>query len=165
MSEYYSTQSTIEARISSTRLNDYLDGDNDTLADENSLESAFKAARSIIRDRLVNRFGSTVIAAWDSDTVPDTIQRISDDLSIYQIFITNPVFLESMQILRQNALDELDLIAGGAIALYGVTPETDDLMDTGRIKSDFDPERTLNNQSVRTTWITPDLRELEDYPE
>jgi len=162
---YYSTQASIEARISALRLNGYIDFDGDDSPDEASLTSAYTFARSQIRGRLESKYGADLIDDWDSDTVPDLASTISDDLCIYQIFISNPRFTEIGQTLRTNALDDLDNIADGKINLYNVEAPVVDVYQVERSKSDFDPERDHNKQSVRTTWVLPDTRELPEYPE
>jgi hypothetical protein len=59
----------------------------------------------------------------------------------------------------------LDRIVNGELSLDGIDAPVVNESVVERIKSDFDPERDLDNISVRTTWILPDLRELPDYPE
>ena len=163
--EYFSTQVSIEARISALRLKGYIDFDGDDSPDEASLTRAYKYARGKVRGSLEGRFGQTIIDDWDSDTVPELAGTISDDLCIYQIFISNPRFAEIGQTIRDNALEELESIAKGETSLYGTDAPVDDEFVTTRIKSDYDPERDLDNQSVRVTWVLPDARQLPDYPE
>lgn len=163
MAEYYSTQATIEARISSFRLTGHIDFDDDDSPDAASLTAAYKFARGLIRGKLEDRFGSTIIDTWDSDTVPELVQIISDDLCIYQIMMSNVKLAPVLQIIYTNAKDMLTEIADGKIGIYGTDGPTDDEWVTERTPSDYDPERELDDMTARTTWVNSDARELDGY--
>jgi len=167
MSEYYSTQSSLEARISALRLSGLIDYDDDgSLDDDGALLAGQKMARGLIRGKLEPLYGETEIATWDSDTVPELVGQISDDLCIYQFLLTNPRINPAnydVSVIRANALELLDQIAASNISLYGVDPVVNGENEIGRIPSDFDPERDLDDMTVKTTWILPDNRELSGY--
>jgi hypothetical protein len=160
---YFSTQSSIEARISALRLKGWIDFDGDDAPDEASLTAAFEFARGLIRGHLESRYGQTEIDTWDSSTRPELVGTISDDLCIYQLLLSNPTLAEASQQLYTNAKDLLAGIASHVISLYGVTAPVDDEFLTERSPSDFDPERELDDMTTRTTWILPDSRELAGY--
>lgn len=167
MGEYYSTEASVKARISTERLDGLLDYDDDgDIDDDGALLAGQKMARGLIRGKLEPLYGSTVIDTWDSDTVPELIGQISDDLCIYQFLLTNPrITLANYDIstIRGNALELLDQIAAGEVTLYGTAGVVDGVHEVGRIPSDFDPERELDDTTARTTWILPDNRELSGY--
>jgi phage gp36-like protein len=163
MSEYFSTQASIEARISSLRLKGFADFDNDDTVDEGTLTAAYKRARGLIRGSLEKVYGQTIIDTWTSDTVPELVGTISDDLCIYQLAIGNPMLMQACQLIRENALADLKMIASGEVSLYGTDGQTTDEFVVERSNSDFDPERELDDMTVRTTWVMPDVRELENY--
>jgi phage gp36-like protein len=160
MSEYYSTQASIEARISSLRLAGYVDRDSDGIPDESALVSGFAYARGLIRGKLAGRYGWTLIGGWDFDSAPELIKSISDDLCIYQYYVSNPRFYEAAERIRTNALELLDALASGDLYLFEEEAASDARIETGRIPSDFDPSRTLDDMSVRVTWILPDARDV-----
>ena len=163
MSEFFSTQQSIEARISSLRLSGYLDRDADGAVDIRALNSGFAFARGYIRGRLEARYGQDQINTWTSSTVPELIQAISDDLCIYQYFQSNPALIAVITPLYEQAVALLDRIANYELSLYGVDGLVDDECLTERSPSDFDPERDLDDMTVRTTWTLPDERELDGY--
>ena len=166
---YYSSQASIEARISALRLNGYIDRNADGFPDDEALESGQKEARGLIRGYLKRAYESTVIDAWDidDDTVPDLINAISDQLCIRVFYSSNPRFQESANQAYREAIAQLEMIRDGKIDLYEADRATSyiaDALDTGRIDSDFDPEREYNDLTVKPSWVTPpDGRELENY--
>ena len=123
MAEYFSTQATIEARVSNSRLEGWIDFDDDGTVDPGTLEYGQKFARGEIRDKLLNWFGETEIATWDSDTVPESIGAISDDLCVWYFVSTNPALASQLQIAKllfDDAVQRLNDIAEGKRGVYGV---------------------------------------------
>jgi hypothetical protein len=168
--EYYSTEASVKALIGNTRLLNWADFDDNDAADPETLTANFRDARRLIRDMLVKTYGDTIIATWDSDTAPDTIKSISDRLSVRGLYVGNPAFegSEAAQEMYDTAMAELRAIADSSdpMAIYGVDAPVTDQIQTERTKSDFDPERKYNNQSVNPYWVSPrDHRDLPDYPE
>jgi phage gp36-like protein len=166
MSEYYSTQTSIENRMSASRLLGFVDRDADGSPDSAALEAAFIEARAIIRGYLKRDYDATTIDAWTDTTCPELINVISDWLCIRTIYVNNPRLMEVAQLMYERVMDMLEKIRSGEMDIYGldrVTSHISTAIDTGRIDSDFDPERELDAMTVRTTWTQPDARELENY--
>jgi hypothetical protein len=162
----YSTQASIEARISASRLLTLIDYNGDKVPDAAPLAAGIAFAGAYIAGRLKNVFGQTEIDTWTlPDDVPPLIAHISDSLCIWQFAVSKPNLFPDNELILETANEMLDKIASGAITLDNITAPVTDHYVTERVKSDFDPERDQDNQSVRTTWITPDSRELPDYPE
>jgi len=164
----FSTQSSIEARISSTRLATYIDFDKDGTPDAASLASGIAFSGAYVAGRLESRYGQTVIDTWDLDqggTPPDLVGKLSDDLCIWQYAVSKPNLYADNQEIKDNVDDMLDKIANFEISIYGASEPVVDEFITERSKSDFDPERDVDNLTVNPNWILPDPRKLEDYPE
>ena len=167
---YFSNQTSIEARISASRLLGYIDADGDKTPDPAALASGIKAAYGIIVGYIGREYDSDTIDAWDIDDSenlpPALISTISDDLCIHVYYKNNPYFQQGAQAMYDAAVKQLKEIRARELDIYGVERATSyltDTMETGRIDSDFDPERELDDMTVRTTWILPDNRDIEGY--
>lgn len=163
MGEYYSTQATLEARASALRLKGWIDYDNDGVINAETLERAQKFSRGEIRDMLESIVGSDTIDTWTDATVPESVGSISDDLCIWYCTTTNPALAKQVQVLYTEAMKRLKAMADGSRTIYGVITAASDSYVTERSPSDADPERELDDMSVRTTWDAPDVRELPGY--
>ena len=166
MSAYYSTQTSIENRISALRLAGFLDRDKDGTPDSGALTAGFIEARGIIRAYLKRDYDTDTIDAWTDTTCPELINILSDWLCIRMYYVNNPRFQEAAQIMYDRAVQMLKDIRNGDMDIYGLdraTSHITDAIDTGAIDSDFDPERELDDTTVRTTWILPDNRDLANY--
>jgi phage gp36-like protein len=166
MSGYYSTQTSIENRISASRLAGFIDRDGDGSPDSGPLTAGFIEARAIIRGYLKRDYDTDTIDAWTDTTCPEIINMISDWLCIRLYYVNNPRFQEAAQIMYDRAIAMLKEIRNGEMDIYSLDRDTshiDDLIQTDTINSDFDPERELDDMTVRTTWILPDNRELDNY--
>jgi phage gp36-like protein len=166
VSAYYSTQTSIENRISASRLAGFIDRDGDGSPDTGALESAFIEARAIIRGYIKPHYDTDTIDAWTDTTRPELVGLISDWICIWSYYGNNPRFHEIARAMYERAMDMLEKIRSGEMDIYSLdraTSHIDDNIVTGRIDSDFDPERELDDMTVRTTWILPDNRDLENY--
>jgi phage gp36-like protein len=170
MSAYYSTQATIEARISALRLAGFTDRNADSLPDTAALEAGFKEARGIIRGYIFNYAEGYDydISVWTDTTVPELIQSISDKLCIKMYYSGNPRFQDAAKALYDEAIALLESIRDGKLEIYeiastGTADTAEALIESGRISSEFDPEREYDDMSVKPDWILPDARKLENY--
>ena len=120
MSEFFSSETTIKARVKASRINLYGDKDRDGALDPLALEQALSYARQTILMALINRYGSQV-EAWDDLTVPAALRFISDDLTIYYLasgqYAVNPV----VQAAYEAALNNLLKISEGEWSLPGIS--------------------------------------------
>lgn len=166
---YFSNQATIEARISALRLAGFIDRNADGNPDPDALLSGQKTAKGLICGYIGRDYDHDTIDAWDieSETVPLVIGSISDDLCIYVYYWSNPNFRESAQRIYDGAVQQLQAIRDGEMDIYEVervTAYIDDAIVTGRIASDFDPEREYDDMTVNPNWNEPpDSRELDGY--
>lgn len=168
MAGAFSTQASIEARISVSRLEEYTAFDGSTVASPATVQAAIDFAWSYIYGKLKVRFGEAILDAWVlPDDVPDLIKWLSDSLCIYSISISRPeLFPEGTAIILDVIDVRLDALASGAMTLPDVDAPVGTQIMTERTKSDFDPERIYDNQSVNPHWVyPPDARNLPDYPE
>jgi hypothetical protein len=166
MSEYYSTQTTVGLLISTSRLAGFTDPDKDGTPNTDILEYGFKAARSLIRAYLKRDYNTDTIDAWTDSTCPDFVGFLSDCLCARLFYQKNPRFQEAANSMYDEAVQMLKDIRNGDLDIYGIDRDVthlDDLIETGSIDSDFDPERELDDMTVRTTWVNPDARDLENY--
>jgi phage gp36-like protein len=161
--EYYSTQASVQARIGLTRLTNLTDFSGDDAPDTETLEAGFQEARGIIRGKLEPLYGSTEIDTWDSDTAPELVRTISDQLCVKMFYVGNPHFegAEAAQEIYDNAMELLDKVASGEITLYGVAGVIDGVFVVDRIPSDFDNNRLPEDMTVNPNWILPDPRDLD----
>ena len=115
MSEYYSTQESVQAKVTALDIQFWLDPDGDESIDEDALTSALSEAKGEILAYVEPRYGSTVVDAWDSTTRPDYIGELSDWITLYKTLpghsAEHPVALrrydESMVKLQKVANYEL----------------------------------------------------------
>ena len=166
MSEYYSTQTSVETLIMASRLAGFIDQDGDGSPDTSILNAGFKRVRAIIRGYLKPNYDTDTIDAWTDTTCPELIGYISDMLCARIFYGANPRFQEAALSIYDEAIQMLKDIRSGDMDIYSLDRDTShiaDAIDTGRIDSDFDPERELDDMTVRTTWINPDNRDLENY--
>ena len=167
---YFSNQSSIEARISASRLLGYIDADGDNTPDAAALASGIKAAYGIITGYIGTCYDSDTIDAWDIDDSnnlpPALIGMISDDLCIQIYYQNNPHFQKGAQEMYKAAEALLVKIREEKLDIYGVDRLTSPIastIETGRIASDFDPERDLDDMTVNPYWLRPDARDLDGY--
>lgn len=165
---FFSNQASIEARISASRLAGFIDHDNDTTPDAAALAAGIEAAHGLICSYIGRDYDHDTIDAWDiaADTVPELIAKISDDLCIPIYYAHNPRFQEPAQTMAELAEAMLVKIRNGEMDIYGVdrvTSYINNAIVTGRVPSDFDPERALDDMTVSPYWNRPDARDLEGY--
>ena len=94
------------------------------------------------------------------------LASISDRLCIRLYYGSNPRFQEQAKKHFEEAIKQLKDIRNGDLDIYELdraVSHLDDLIVTGRIDSDFDPERDPDDMTVNPSWILPDTRELENY--
>lgn len=85
MSAYYSTQATIEAKVTALRVRIWGDKNGVGTVDPASLLQALAFAKSRILAHVWRRYGDTEVKSWTDTTAPDLIKGISDDLSLYYL--------------------------------------------------------------------------------
>ena len=83
MSEYYSTQTSVQAKVAALDIQHWLDPDGDGRINVDALENAMAEAKAEILSYVQKRYGATVTDTWDSDTRPDWIGTVSDWLTLY----------------------------------------------------------------------------------
>jgi hypothetical protein len=164
----FSTQASIEARIKASRLNTLTFDKDDAAHKAASIDKGIVFAGAYISGRLKKKYGQTIIDTWIlPDDVPPLVGWMSDSLCIWNYAVEKPNLFPApeVEIIFTTVNDMLTQIIDGELSLDGIDAPVVNESVVERIKSDFDPERDLDNISVRTTWILPDLRELPDYPE
>lgn len=116
MANYYSTETTLKAKMRADRLR--LLGDKENTGDVNplTLQQGLQFAKSHILAFIWRRYGESVTAAWTEDSAPDLIKALSDDLVIYYLAtganVVNPVVklnfdmaLETLKAIREYQQD------------------------------------------------------------
>ena len=158
-----STSASVSARIGSLRLAGFTDFNADGTPDTATLNAAFLKVSAIICGRLEGLYGTTEIDTWTAADAPQLIKSISDDMCVREFYVGNPHFQQAAQQMYENALALLEDIATSKITLYDNPGTVDGIFKVERIPSDFDPERELDDMTVRTTWVLPDARDLPGY--
>jgi hypothetical protein len=150
----FSTQASIESRISAARLVT-IAGFGESTVNTAALQSAIDFAWSHIAGRLRPTFGTTEIDTWVlPDDVPKKIANISDSLCIFQLSVIRPdLFPDGVDsiLITMNAM--LDDIIDNPNILYEVD-FTSPIADVDSLDSVFDDDdNTSNSYPVDRTWL------------
>lgn len=84
MSVYFSTQASVQAKVTALHIQYWLDPDGDDSIDTDALDSGLQAAKNKILAYVEPRYGSSVTDDWDSSTRPDYIGELSDWITLYE---------------------------------------------------------------------------------
>jgi hypothetical protein len=150
----FSTQTSIESRISAARLVT-IAGFGESTVNANALQSAIDFAWSHIAGRLRPTFGTTEIDTWVlPDDVPKKIANISDSLCILQLFVIRPdMFPEGFSETLETLDSMIDEIIDNPNILYEVD-FTSPIADVDSLDSVFDDDdNTSNSYPVDRTWL------------
>lgn len=120
MSEYFSTQASVQAKVTALDIQYWLDPDGDGNIDEDALTSALSEAKAEILSYVEPRYGSSVVDDWDSTTRPAFIGEISDWITLYKTLpgyaATHPVVIRSYD----ECMAKLQKVANYEIMVPGV---------------------------------------------
>lgn len=83
-SAYYSSQTTIEAKVRSSRVRLWGDKNADGTLDPTTLEQGLIYAKNHILAMIVRRYGSQALD-WDFDSCPPLLKAVSDDLTLFYL--------------------------------------------------------------------------------
>ena len=144
MSEYYSTEASVQTKVIALDIQYWLDPDGDDVIDSDALNNALSEAKGEILSYVEPRYGSSVVDDWDSDTRPDYIGEISDWITLYKTLpghsAEHPVALKRYA----ESLDKLEKIAKYELMIPGVDFENGQDNTTTRMQylecSDADAE-------------------------
>ncbi len=84
MSVYFSTEESVQAKVTALDVQFWLDPDGDGNIDEDALTSALSEAKGEILSYVEPRYGNSITDDWDSTTRPDFIGEISDWITLYK---------------------------------------------------------------------------------
>jgi len=156
----YSTQTSVEARISATRLTALTDFDGDTIADPATIAAGIAFAGGFIAGKLKQRYGQDTLDLWLlPDDVPPLIAWISDTLCIWDYNINKPGLFPDVESIFNSAHAMLIDLAEGTMDLDDVNIPTGTEFQTEAATSDFEAGACPQDASVKPTWILPDPRE------
>ena len=120
-SAYFSSQSTIEAKVRSSRVKLWGDKNADGTLDPATLEQALIYAKQTILAYVVKRYGAQALD-WTFDTCPPLLKAVSDDLTLFYLAsganAVNPV----IELNQKNVLAMLTMLKDYELDL----PGTDD---------------------------------------
>lgn len=136
-SAYFSSQSTIEAKVRSSRVKLWGDKNADGTLDPATLEQALIYAKQTILAYVVKRYGAQALD-WTFDSCPPLLKAVSDNLTLFYLAsganVVNPV----IELNQKNALSMLTMLKDYDIDLPGVddspaietaTEETESVFD------------------------------------
>ena len=136
-SVYFSSQSTIEAKVRASRVRLWGDKNADGTLDPTTLEQGLIYAKNHILAMIARRYGSQALD-WTFDTCPPFLKAVSDDLTLYYLAsganVVNPV----IDLNYKNAIAMLTLLKDYEMDLPGVddtpaiettTQETESVFD------------------------------------
>ena len=146
MSDYYSTEASIKAKVRASRVTLWADKTGDGVIDPETLTQALSWAKSNIDVRLTRRYGQQVLA-WDSEIVPTLLKHISDDFTLYYLATganaVNPV----IQLNYDNSFETLTSLQMGELDLDDLSDYSDDIQ-TEPFDSVFDDFREKYNMRI-----------------
>jgi len=139
--EYFSTEDSLEATARSIQLFQWFDRNKDDILDADVLESGYKFAKGKILAYIIPRYGDQV-NDWDSDTVPDFLQSMSDILVLYRGGSTsnNAAVGEILAANRQIVVDDLTAIRNEEISIPGVSDYSSTSTDVDSMETAFETE-------------------------
>ena len=136
-SAYFSSQTTIEAKVRSSRVKLWGDKNADGTLDPATLEQALIYAKQTTLAYVVKRYGAQALD-WTFDTCPPLLKAVSDDLTLFYLAsganAVNPV----IELNQKNALATLAKLKDYEIDLPGtddspaietLTEETESVFD------------------------------------
>ena len=130
MSVYYSTQASVQAKVTALDIQYWLDPDQDGNIDDDALTSGLDEAKQEILSYVEPRYGSTIVDAWDSTTRPAWIGQVSDWLTLYNTLpgysAEHPVALRKYDenIAKLQSVADYKLMIPGIDFQAGQTNET-----------------------------------------
>ncbi len=120
MSAYYSSQTTIEAKVKALRVTMWGDKDGDGSIDPDTLTAALVEAKGEILAYIDTRYGSTITDAWDSTTRPDMIGTLSDWMTLYHLMSGSNVPHPIIVTKYEEAVAQLLKIADYSMTIPGI---------------------------------------------
>lgn len=124
MSEYFSTQASVQAKVTALDIQLWLDPNDTGSIDEDALKSALSGAKGEVLSYVEPRYGSTIVDAWDSTTRPDYIGEISDWITLYKTLpghsAEHPVALR----LYDESMAKLQKVANYELMIPGIDFES-----------------------------------------
>jgi len=139
MSAYFSTQDSIEAKVSAMRIKGWGDRNGDSALDPTTLAQALVYAKAKILGMVQTRYGAQ-IHEWDSDTVPDILREISDTLTIWYIATGLNSVNDLIKTQYQEALASLKDIREYNMDIPEVSDSDNYMTVTDTFDSDFDDD-------------------------
>jgi len=143
MSEYYSSQATLEAKVIPLRVKLWGDKDRDGTVDSETLEQALAFAKNHILSVVYQRYGSQA-DDWDFDTAPPIIKTLSDDLAIFYLATGTQTLNPVIQQNFENAMSTLKAINLYEMTIPGVSDEDDYQIITETYDSDLTEDCTCD---------------------
>jgi phage gp36-like protein len=155
MSNYFSTEASIKAKVRSLRVNLWGDKDRDGSLDTQTLTQALTFAKSTIMSRLYPRY--TVAEIEDLTTTTDTdlqdaaglLKTYSDDLVLYYLASGSNVVNPIIKLSYDTTLDALDKMECYKLSLPGISDTNDYQTVTETLESDYDTADTDGLYVVR----------------
>lgn len=151
-SAYFSSQTTIEAKVRSSRVKLWGDKNADGTLDPTTLDQALAFAKSYILAMITRRYGTQALT-WTFDTCPTLLKALSDDLTLYYLAsganAVNPV----IDLNYKNAVAMLTMLKEYQADLPGVddTPAIETI--TEEMESVFDDLLLSDTSSIDSLII------------
>lgn len=136
-SAYFSSQSTIEAKVRSSRVKLWGDKNADGTLDPATLEQALIYAKQTILAYVVKRYGAQALD-WTFDSCPPLLKAVSDNLTLFYLASGANAINPVIELNQKNALSMLTMLKDYDIDLPGVddspaietaTEETESVFD------------------------------------
>lgn len=136
-SAYFSSQSTIEAKVRSSRVKLWGDKNADGTLDPATLEQALVDAKHTILAYIVKRYGAQALD-WTFDSCPPLLKAVSDNLTLFYLASGANAINPVIELNQKNALSMLTMLKDYDIDLPGVddspaietaTEETESVFD------------------------------------
>lgn len=152
MATYFSSQTTIEAKVRSSRVKIWGDKNADGVLDPTTLDQALAFAKSMILAMIVRRYGQQALT-WTFDTCPPLLKAVSDDLTLYYLAAGANALNPVIDINYKNAVAMLTMIKDYEADLPGVDDTPAIETATEETESVFDDLILSDTSSIESVII------------
>lgn len=149
MSAYFSSQTTIEAKVKAARIKLWGDRDRDNVLDPTTLTQALVFAKNKILGFVQTRYGSQV-HDWDLSTVPDILKEVSDSLTLWYIAGGQNAMNSVVDLNYNEAIKTLEMIRNYDLDI----PETSDSDNYMTVVADFTSDFSGDDGEDDDNWTT-----------
>ena len=152
MATYFSSQTTIEAKVRSSRVKIWGDKNADGILDPTTLDQALAFAKNYILAMISRRYGVQALA-WTFDTCPPLLKAVSDDLTLFYLASGANALNPVIDVSYKNAIAMLTMLKDYEADLPGVDDTPAIETATEEMDSVFDDLLLSDTSSIESIII------------